>query len=405
MSRGIHRDLREESGVALILTLLFIVLLTVIVVEFSYEMQVEAAFASNYGGEFEARLAARSAVAAALGLLAEDLADDDLSGQPPADTLLDNVPWYEGVPFDMMNNAVMQGSIADEYGKLNLNAVFDYSQSPPVEREAMVNALREFFALRTEVMPESAPDAIVDAILDWLDSGDGEEVRAEGAENEYYMTLENPYPCKNGPMDSIEELLLIRGITPELYHGDPEAEQLPLSEYLTVHGDWGGRINPNTALEDTLAAVIAGQTGQGGDLATAQEIYDRAREEPFLDVQDLDSYVGGGAASKPRVAATNPAANATEGGANATTEATPAQKAFTVNSNIFRIYGDGMLEDVMVRIEAYVWRTPRDPSSIEMSSIAQSGTETGTEGGTQGGTEPPVLPGEAFRILDWKIIQ
>ena len=60
-------------------------------------------------------------------------------------------------------------------------------------------------------------DIVVDSILDWRDPDDF--YRVNGAENEYYQSLKEPYNCKNGHLDSIEEFLLIRGITPDLFYG------------------------------------------------------------------------------------------------------------------------------------------------------------------------------------------
>lgn len=95
---------------------------------------------------------------------------------------------------------------------------------------------------------------IADAILDWLD--EDEEVRPFGAEAEYYSTLPTPYVPKNGPVLSVEELLLVRGVTPTLLFGadanrngvlDGDEQQrfgatvetagsLGWAAYLTVHG-------------------------------------------------------------------------------------------------------------------------------------------------------------------------
>ncbi len=64
-------------------------------------------------------------------------------------------------------------------------------------------------------------EEIADAILDWLDSD--EEPRPLGAEfSDYYMNLKPPYKPANGPIDSIEQLLLVRGVTPQLLFGYDE---------------------------------------------------------------------------------------------------------------------------------------------------------------------------------------
>jgi DNA uptake protein ComE-like DNA-binding protein len=58
---------------------------------------------------------------------------------------------------------------------------------------------------------------MAEAILDWIDSDD--QPRPLGAEREYYSTLNPPYAPRNGPLGSIEELLLVRDVTPALLFG------------------------------------------------------------------------------------------------------------------------------------------------------------------------------------------
>ncbi|MFN9605952.1 MAG: type II secretion system protein GspK, partial [Planctomycetota bacterium] len=60
-------------------------------------------------------------------------------------------------------------------------------------------------------------EEIADAILDFIDADD--EVREYGCEREYYSQLPSPYAPSNGPLDSIEQLLLVRGVTPTLLFG------------------------------------------------------------------------------------------------------------------------------------------------------------------------------------------
>lgn len=60
-------------------------------------------------------------------------------------------------------------------------------------------------------------EEISDAILDWMDADD--EPRPYGAEYDYYQQLTPPYQPANGPLISIEQLLLVRGVTPQLLFG------------------------------------------------------------------------------------------------------------------------------------------------------------------------------------------
>jgi DNA uptake protein ComE-like DNA-binding protein len=55
------------------------------------------------------------------------------------------------------------------------------------------------------------------AILDWMDTDD--TPRQNGAEREYYSGMSPSYAPKNGPLESVEELLLVRGVTPYLLFG------------------------------------------------------------------------------------------------------------------------------------------------------------------------------------------
>jgi general secretion pathway protein K len=500
-----------------VLALVFVALLTVLIVGFMYEMQVSASLAANQGYDFQALLAAKSAVANGISLLADDQIETQMNGEPEYDSTMDASQWAMGLPFEPINDAMMRTTISDEYGKINLNALIQPNPSggEPQRNEALIMALHSFFALRSD--SEGDP---VDAIIDWLDYDDMDAEEPEGAENSYYMGLENPFACKNGPMDSIEELLLIKGFTPALYFGDPEQEQLPLSEYLTVHGDPNGAVNVNTATEEVLAAVLGAQSGNA-DVTQAQMIYDEARTQPYEDLSRLAGIIspapgttpGQGATTKPGAAkppTTKPAGGigsmmqksldapekqlggfgsgfgagkpaltgttkpvTTKPGSAADLQQQQRQQQlsqvkqlFRVNSNVFRIYGDGMLDEVLVRIEAYVWRTPLDISTLENGPGGQTnqvpvipGTTPGTKpggglggvggkpltggimkaatgaaatpGGAQtGGKVPgaagtaqqgntgngsmqamadaygaPLVPAEPFRILDWKVIR
>ncbi|HBV65436.1 MAG TPA: general secretion pathway protein GspK [Rhodopirellula sp.] len=133
---------------------------------------------------------------------------------------------------------------------------------------------------------------IADAILDWLD--EDEEVRPFGAEAEYYSTLPTPYVPKNGPVLSVEELLLVRGVTPTLLFGadanrngvlDGDEQQrfgatvetagsLGWAAYLTVHGaeaskrrDGSFRVNVNQDDLELLYEELSGAL-ENDDYAT-----------------------------------------------------------------------------------------------------------------------------------------
>lgn len=77
--------------------------------------------------------------------------------------------------------------------------------------------------------------ALVMSFFDWKDADN--LTRPEGAEEEYYQELDPPRHCRNGPLQSNEELSLIRGFTPELLYGSTDTP-------VTIEGgmEWGGGI-------------------------------------------------------------------------------------------------------------------------------------------------------------------
>jgi len=86
--------------------------------------------------------------------------------------------------------------LTDEASKLNLNSA----------TTSMVSRL-----------PGMKP-SLTDALLDFLDTDD--VPRPEGAEQEYYNALPQPYRIHNGPLSTVEQLLLVRGFTPALVLGE-----------------------------------------------------------------------------------------------------------------------------------------------------------------------------------------
>ena len=95
--------------------------------------------------------------------------------------------------------------LEDESTRLNLNLLLLADKAVQGGGQTLLTAL-----------PGMTPD-IADAILDWLDSD--AIPRAYGCEAEYYSGLQPPYQPKNGPLDTVEELLLVRGVTPTLLFG------------------------------------------------------------------------------------------------------------------------------------------------------------------------------------------
>lgn len=175
--------------------------------------------------------------------------------------------------------------IQDESGKLPINALAG------ANFETYKNILLALLQSAPFHMQEPQAMDLIYAIRDWLDA-DGTPFassaydRISGAEDDYYQDRQAPYRCKNGPMESLSELLLIRGVTRQLYTG--ENGGLGLKDLLTV---WESRaINIGTAPAPILRALAwRASEQQGQAFATAILAY---RENPlhYESLQKTDWY-------------------------------------------------------------------------------------------------------------------
>ncbi len=107
---------------------------------------------------------------------------------------------------------LLRFGLVDESSKLNINMLLT-----PLETSGLTGSEIDELAVKRLMALPGMTDEIADAILDWLDADD--EAREYGAEIEYYSELNPPYVPKNGPLASVEELLLVRGMLPEYLFG------------------------------------------------------------------------------------------------------------------------------------------------------------------------------------------
>lgn len=237
-----------RRGFALVLVLALLVLLTLLAAGLAFTVRSEVNIASDFAHQLRARYLAQAGFYQAL----QHLAQDDLGRDSPADTFGELRSQDLGLNFGDGQFIVR---ITDETGKLNLNTA---------DRATLV----AFFAQMTG--DSAIAEELADSVLDWRDSDD--TPNPQGAESDYYLSLPRPYRAQNAPFDSPYELLLVKGITRELFYGDPQQETPPLTELVTAFSatpnvDERGqpRLNLNTATREQLQATL-------GDLLTDDEI-------------------------------------------------------------------------------------------------------------------------------------
>ncbi|OLC18066.1 MAG: hypothetical protein AUH29_00060 [Candidatus Rokubacteria bacterium 13_1_40CM_69_27] len=227
----------RERGFALVAVLLVLSLLGIVGAEFAYSMRLEASAVRAWKDGITAAHLAEAAVEQAIREIAADAAyvavaeDGDLTFYTRERLALPRLPRSRV----SLGGGEFSYRITDEEARLNLNT------SPPDRVDRLLLALE---------LTKAERDVIVDSVQDWLDPN--EEHRANGAESDdYYLKLPIPHRSHNGPMESVAELLQIRGVTPRIFNG--EGGTPGLADLVTVKTP--GQININTASGPLLRAL------------------------------------------------------------------------------------------------------------------------------------------------------
>ncbi len=297
----------DERGVALILVLGAITVLTVFLTQLQEETSSELAGALAERDALKAEYFARSAVNLTRLLIATEPTISKsvapifaLMGQKgvpqiPVWEFTDLVlgPFNDasgtssflstigGDPTTAKNIGIVGGgrfelTIVDEDAKINLNLA---AENLPEPRERLAQQLLGVMAPQEDNPLFEGRDAdgqfsdrqtICGALVDWADSeSNGNEIQyncdpqsqtasSHGPEDNFYQTLGLPYLRKNAAYDSLEEVRLVRGISDDFWATfvDPEPDN-PKKRVMTVWGQ--GLININSANAQTLLALVCGQ--------------------------------------------------------------------------------------------------------------------------------------------------
>lgn len=280
----------NEKGVALIMVLWIIAILSVIAFEFSYAMRTEVKIVKNFQEELQLYALAEGGVERAI---AELVYKHDPRVQNKRRTLKskdfppEKKEWVtdgRGYPltFDL---GVCEVRVRGEAGKININLV-----SGMLLRKIITNLGVE----------GEAGDIVVDSLLDWRDPDD--LYRLNGAENDYYQSLPEPYECKNGNLDSIEELLLVRGVTPELFYGKKgtwpgeggkeKGNRIGLKDIFSIYA-LGEQVDINSATLPVLrfALGIPSEIARGIIQAREEKVFENQRDL-LQRVPELTPFLG-----------------------------------------------------------------------------------------------------------------
>lgn len=272
--------------------------------------------------------------------------------------------------------------VIDEGGKLNINSMIALDATG----EALYNALLK--------IPNMTPE-IADAIVDWVDADDTK--RASGAESSEYSSLPNPYKAKNGPLNSLDELLLVQGVTPELLYGgdrnrngvmdegDTSADR-GWSDYLTVYGrelNVASDGQVRTYLNgDNLTTLQQQLTPQLGDELTT---YILASKLFTVTQTDASGNIPGASTTAATVTASSGATRVTvsaggTGSQRGTRAATPDELQAAVSAKMATTFTGGnrvkSLADLMytcIKLPRPADAKPEDPDVYAYSPLLDTG--------------------------------
>jgi type II secretory pathway component PulK len=189
---------------------------------FSEFMIVEAEATSAYGREVQARAAADSGVELAASLLEKRYEEHPQN-------YFSNPEWFGGILVKDSTASrgrsrfmVVSAAESDTSGRTVRFGLFDESSRLNLNTLVAWIAAKKITAAQAETMLTGlSPDLtveIADAIIDWIDTD--QTAMQNGAELDYYQGLNPPYPTKDNALDSLDELLLVRGVTPALLFGE-----------------------------------------------------------------------------------------------------------------------------------------------------------------------------------------
>ncbi len=243
-----HSSIGNQSGSALIVTLLLVTVLVSLVVNFVYEIHIDSSALSNWSNAQRASFIAKSG---------------QTLGSQYMDEIKEAEYSYERELNLPINESFGAGSeltimIEDENSKFNINSIINQNGSTNEEALSSLKKLLDYLNIN--------PDLAL-LLADWIDPDS--EPRLPYSEE----------TTKDAFLWSSDELQLIVSISPDTYE--------KIVPYLTVSEKWGRKININTAEIPVLVSLHKDMTG-----ALAKRIIEYREASPFKDWRDVQNISG-----------------------------------------------------------------------------------------------------------------
>jgi general secretion pathway protein K len=271
----------RQKGVALIIVLLIVAIVSVLATEMGTRLQLQVKRASNIKDNNQAYWYAMGAEQYARKSLKELIENSD-------NIIHLEQPWNQEFVYPLENGGI-QAQLVDMQSCFNLNALKEPGTGPltsgtpgtpgtpasKTQHTDRVAAFQKLLELVDGNIPTYNIEILRDSLLDWLDEND--QALPLGAEDSEYEGRQFPYLTANNYMVHKSELRMINGIEVKWLDALLELVCVIPSDSLFV-------INVNTVSEDN-AAIIAAATGL--DLVQAKSVISNRGSDGFGDVADF----------------------------------------------------------------------------------------------------------------------
>ena len=258
----------ERRGFVVVIVLCMVIMLSVLLLGFNYKSRTNLYTVDGFRRSEQALNCARSGLNIAIAVARDT---------PDIHTQKSLMSLFSGENIFAVDEGKCSITISGENGKFNVNLLKD--KDGKLNRTRIEQLLRLIDLLnQNETSRSNIGYGLVPSIIDWIDGDDQVmclpfiEQENSGAESSYYNQLKLPYQCRNGLLETTGELLLVKGMTSQIFDR--------ISNYVTVYGD--GKINVNCATELILESL-----SEKMDATLAKLIIDRRKFKPFESVTDL----------------------------------------------------------------------------------------------------------------------
>lgn len=257
----------HQRGLAIITAVLIVAIVSAIAAYLSLGQQVWIRLAQNLRDRAQSEEAVAGITRAAAQLLHKDTSS-------ATDTLQED--WARELPPFPVEDGTVRVHITDAQARFNLNNLIQSGVPNNVE----ISMLRRLLSTL------SLNPALADSLVDWIDPDS--TVRANGAEDTEYLTLQPPYRAANHELQSVDELRLVRGFTPEVVEKLREhVTVLPVSTPVNINtcGPLVLSVLFANLPYSTAEALVKERDESRKPFSSTEDLATRAKQAPAQDVR------------------------------------------------------------------------------------------------------------------------